>query len=75
MQRIRNDFAVTVYESHAREAIKSNDLGELHQCLSQLAELYSLGISSPNWDEFVAYRLLYLIIHLLVTNSRVSDRI
>ncbi|KAJ3038984.1 hypothetical protein HDV00_012742 [Rhizophlyctis rosea] len=65
VQRIKNDFTVNVYEIHARIALEKGDLGEYNQCQSQLMQLYSVfNGNMGNVDEFLGYRILYLILTL-----------
>lgn len=60
VQRIKNEFTVTVYEIHARIALEKADLGEYNQCQSMLVQLYETGIKGSG-EEFIAYRILYYL--------------
>jgi hypothetical protein len=66
VQRIKTTFTIRVYEVHARIALQMKDLGEYNQCQTQLRALYKMrlgqnGGSGGEEDEFLAYRILYLI--------------
>ncbi|KAI0077733.1 hypothetical protein K474DRAFT_1684148 [Panus rudis PR-1116 ss-1] len=60
VQRIKNDFTVSVYEIHARMALEVGDMVEYNQCQAMLRNLYDLGISGKV-EEFTAYRILMLL--------------
>lgn len=63
VQDIRNNFAVKVYEMHARLSLECEDLGEFNQCQAALKHLYLLPTidrSACSIAEFFCYRLVYL---------------
>ncbi|KAJ9074148.1 hypothetical protein DSO57_1009227 [Entomophthora muscae] len=60
VQRIKNPFAVNLYETVARFALENGDLGEFNKCQTKLIELYSYGIKG-NECEFISYRILYYL--------------
>jgi len=60
VQRVRDEFSVRVYETHARIALENGDRGEYNQCQSQLKQLYAKGMPGHR-EEFLAYRLLFCV--------------
>ena len=64
VQRIKNSFAIDVYETHAKIALEESDLNEYNQSQTQLKELYEMSANSgvlENVNEFLAYRILYYV--------------
>ena len=65
----RSALAVQVYETHARLALRSDDLGELSACLAALVPLHAAGAhdgarrTTNARAEFGAYRMLYAGVH------------
>ncbi|XP_078429823.1 SAC3/GANP/Nin1/mts3/eIF-3 p25 family isoform X2 [Wolffia australiana] len=72
VQRIRNEFTVKVYETHARLALEAGDLPEFNQCQSQLKTLYGEGINGCHF-EFAAYNLLCVIRHSSTNRELVAS--
>lgn len=70
VQNIRDEFAVQVYETHARIALQCADLNEYNQCQTQLMEHYRDGLQG-SCNEFRAYRLLYYV--YLQSNPKFQD--
>eukprot|EP00934_Nitzschia_sp_Nitz4_P006987 Nitzschia sp. Nitz4//scaffold220_size35126//22240//24443//NITZ4_007834-RA/size35126-augustus-gene-0.36-mRNA-1//1//CDS//3329542541//6977//frame0 len=79
VQHIQDNFAIDVYELHARIALQEGDINEFNQCQTQLQDLYHSrrqkvldtqqgeeGEAAPNEAEFAAYRLLY---HVYLTTT------
>jgi hypothetical protein len=62
LQRIKNDFAVEVYETHARIALECRDISHFNQCQTQLVELYDAGFKGHQ-EEFLGYRIMYTGLH------------
>lgn len=63
VQMIENQFAVKVYEAHARIALENDDIGEFNQCQSRLITLFELPSIKPSClEEFTSYRVLYYML-------------
>jgi SAC3 family protein LENG8/THP3 len=61
IQHLRDALTIDVYESHARVALESGDFNEFNQCQTQLRSLYELLPGVGHANEFIAYRILYLV--------------
>eukprot|EP00727_Mastigamoeba_balamuthi_P008785 m51a1_g4529 hypothetical protein (493) ;mRNA; r:18222-20328 len=60
VQHIADEFAIRVYECHARLSLQNNDIGEFNQCLTKLHELYKVHKQyRANLQEFLSYKILY----------------
>lgn len=57
VQNIEDDFAVQVYEFHARLALSNRDMSELNVCLTRLHEHYQKKLNDQS-GEFMAYDIL-----------------
>ncbi|CCW69007.1 unnamed protein product [Phytomonas sp. Hart1] len=63
VQNIADNFAVSVYELHARLCLEIGDIGEFNQCQAALKRLYladAIRLSECKIPEFFCYRLAYL---------------
>jgi hypothetical protein len=60
VQHIKSDFVVSVYEEHAKMCLGQGDILEVNQCITKVCEFYEEGLAGAV-DEFMSYRLLYLI--------------
>jgi len=62
VQRIKDEFAAEVYETHARIALESRDIAHFNQCQTQLDELFDSGVKGHK-EEFLGYQILYAALH------------
>ncbi|KAL7720080.1 SAC3/GANP family protein [Entamoeba marina] len=64
IQHVNNDFAVHVYKTHAKYAIRNNDISEFNQCVNMLSSLFK-QLNYPIGDNevirFKCYEILYTI--------------
>mmetsp|Transcript_23711 Transcript_23711/g.66958 ORF Transcript_23711/g.66958 Transcript_23711/m.66958 type:complete len:392 (-) Transcript_23711:181-1356(-) len=62
IQQYKNEFALDVYETHARIVLEHGDLSEFNQCQTMILSLTSEKIKQTAKDEFSGYRILYSIV-------------
>lgn len=65
LQRINDEFAIEVYQTHSKIALENHDITQFHQCQIQLLDLYQDNKLTNNIkrDEFLGYELLYKSLH------------
>jgi len=62
VQHVVDELTVQVYEANARICLEVRDFSEFNQCQTQLNVLYrQVPDCNQNKDEFLSYRLLYLL--------------
>ncbi len=65
IQKAKGKFVVKVYESHARIALENHDIIQFKQCQTQLEMIYRTTGNRGHREEFLAYRLMFLILENL----------
>jgi len=73
VQNLRGPFTTRVYETNARWALESGDLGQFNQCQTQLKQLHS-ETSTTHLDtkcEFLSYRLIYYCLQSLRVDEQI----
>jgi len=63
VQKIKNDFSAQVYEKNAKISLENGDHGEFNLALTMLESLLREGVQIENQSEFLAYRILYSLVH------------
>jgi hypothetical protein len=76
VQNLRGEFTIHVYETNARWALESGDLGQFNQCQTQLKQLHSslLATGADHLEsrcEFISYRLLYYYLQSLRVDEQI----
>jgi hypothetical protein len=72
VQNLRGAFTTRVYETNARWALESGDLGQFNQCQTQLKQLHQ--DTSTDLDvkcEFLSYRLVYYYLQSLRVDEQI----
>ena len=72
VQNLRGSFTTRVYETNARWALESGDLGQFNQCQTQLKQLHQETTTDLDTKcEFLSYRLLYYFLQSLRVDEQI----
>ena len=73
VQNLRGSFTTRVYETNARWALESGDLGQFNQCQTQLKQLHQESTTTDldTKCEFLSYRLLYYFLQSLRVDEQI----